>query len=350
MALIICPECGKEISDKASACPHCGNPMQAIFEKSEEPAPQVNHDEEEFNKYMLLARRALEDNNNENAGKYYDLALQKNPMNWEAAFFQVYCRAMECKIAQIQSASNSVANCLNNVLTLIHNEAPENEQSNAVNTVVRYCSKAALMLFGGAKGHYDGIDSSIKSNYTQEFVNNGMAARNILYTCGTQIDSIFSEKPEIARAAADAWKAGIAVHEQLLPYFADEAGNRNIMASYALKVGKYDAGYAKERAYQEKKKALESEIATLSRTISTTPTTGKWGVCIFFVICGVIMLLCGLMMGYGGTWATVIGLVLMILGFCGKPNTQVIEANRQTVAAAQRELEKKQAELQSLTH
>lgn len=27
MALISCPECGKEISDKAYACPHCGNPM-----------------------------------------------------------------------------------------------------------------------------------------------------------------------------------------------------------------------------------------------------------------------------------------------------------------------------------
>lgn len=27
MALINCPECGKEISDKAAACPHCGYPI-----------------------------------------------------------------------------------------------------------------------------------------------------------------------------------------------------------------------------------------------------------------------------------------------------------------------------------
>jgi len=27
MALIKCSECGKEISDKASTCPHCGNPI-----------------------------------------------------------------------------------------------------------------------------------------------------------------------------------------------------------------------------------------------------------------------------------------------------------------------------------
>ena len=29
MALINCPECGKEISDKAPACIHCGYPMDA---------------------------------------------------------------------------------------------------------------------------------------------------------------------------------------------------------------------------------------------------------------------------------------------------------------------------------
>lgn len=27
MALVKCPECGKEISDKARECPNCGNPM-----------------------------------------------------------------------------------------------------------------------------------------------------------------------------------------------------------------------------------------------------------------------------------------------------------------------------------
>lgn len=30
MALIACSECGREISDKAAACPHCGNPMREV--------------------------------------------------------------------------------------------------------------------------------------------------------------------------------------------------------------------------------------------------------------------------------------------------------------------------------
>ena len=37
MALIKCPECGKEISDKAPACIHCGCPVSAMKTESEQP-------------------------------------------------------------------------------------------------------------------------------------------------------------------------------------------------------------------------------------------------------------------------------------------------------------------------
>ncbi len=37
MALIKCPECGKEVSDKAKACPNCGYPVASIKIKKETP-------------------------------------------------------------------------------------------------------------------------------------------------------------------------------------------------------------------------------------------------------------------------------------------------------------------------
>ncbi len=43
MALIKCPECGKEISDKATACPNCGCPIQS----TEDPTPVVQRTAEE---------------------------------------------------------------------------------------------------------------------------------------------------------------------------------------------------------------------------------------------------------------------------------------------------------------
>jgi zinc ribbon protein len=36
VALIECPECGKKISDKASACPACGNPMGSVSAANQE--------------------------------------------------------------------------------------------------------------------------------------------------------------------------------------------------------------------------------------------------------------------------------------------------------------------------
>ena len=37
MALINCPECGKQISDKAEACPYCGLPSSYfVINKKEE--------------------------------------------------------------------------------------------------------------------------------------------------------------------------------------------------------------------------------------------------------------------------------------------------------------------------
>ena len=33
MALIKCPECGREVSDRASSCPNCGCPLSEIIKK-----------------------------------------------------------------------------------------------------------------------------------------------------------------------------------------------------------------------------------------------------------------------------------------------------------------------------
>ena len=35
MALISCPECGKEISEQADNCPHCAYPIKKIAQKAE---------------------------------------------------------------------------------------------------------------------------------------------------------------------------------------------------------------------------------------------------------------------------------------------------------------------------
>ena len=52
MALVKCSECGKEISDKALSCPHCGNPIQAI--RNAQIAEQNKRYSKELNIQIIL--------------------------------------------------------------------------------------------------------------------------------------------------------------------------------------------------------------------------------------------------------------------------------------------------------
>ena len=217
-----------------------------------------------------IARRAKDDNNSENAARYYDMILMRDPTSWEAAFYAIYFKAMTCKIAQIQSAAISISNCEDSVLKLIRDSLPEDEQYDAVKEVVDRCSLAANMLANAAKSHYDGI-SYDKSKYTQEYVYNACAARDIMYNCGTFVDLIFNDREEIAMLAADAWKSGIEIHTEILPHLADKAENKKMIGSYAAKIGKYDSNYLRDyedNVYREKKQMLEVNICYLKTSLS----------------------------------------------------------------------------------
>lgn len=224
----------------------------------------------ELENLYQIARRAKDDNNGENAAKYYDMILLKDPTSWEASFYVVYFKALECKIAQIRSAAISVSNCEKNVLMLIRDNVPEDEQADAVKEVMLRSLLIANMLANGAKSHYDEISPDIKNDYIQEYVNNVCAARDIMYTCGTQIDSIFQENTEIGKLAADAWKSGIEIHTRVLSYFADKSANEEIIMSYVKKIGKYDSVYTENYINSKQKKILEDELAILKEDLIKT--------------------------------------------------------------------------------
>ena len=61
MSLIQCPECAREISDKAPACPHCGVPIQAATPPPIPQATMLEPPKEKSNawKYLLLIAGAI---------------------------------------------------------------------------------------------------------------------------------------------------------------------------------------------------------------------------------------------------------------------------------------------------
>lgn len=206
-----------------------------------------------------IARRAKDDNNSENAAKYYDMILVEDPKSWEASFYVVYFKAVSCKIAYIQSAAYSISNCIESVLNLIKSNICNSEQLAAVTEVSSRSQLASIFLYEGAKNHYNSINSDIKSNYTKEWLDNACAARDILYVLGNQISAVFGEKKEYRELAISAWRKGINLHNKLLPSFANKEANRIIMESYSEKIVSNMSEFSIEECLAEGIRELQVE-------------------------------------------------------------------------------------------
>lgn len=305
---------------------------------------------DELENLYQIARRAKNDNNKANAAKYYDMIMVKDPTSWEAAFFSVYFTAMNCVVARLQSAAISVSNCEESVLGLIRDFVPKEEQAAAVEEVMKYSILAATNLTAGAKSHYDGISSDIRNEYTQEYLNNVWAAKDIAYTCGNQIDTIFGDNGEIGEYAVDAWKTGIAIHETIIPRLADKAGSKSTIDSYYKKISKYDRNCAEKHFFENEKKQLESEIERIKLEIPRK-TVKNPGFLRGFFIAGVIScVIIAILSITVDMW----GFAIFMLGIAGAggyiANTipKVVENNKPIVEQLKTELAEKEAELKKL--
>ena len=161
-----------------------------------------------------LARRAKDDNQGESAIKYYEMISIDDPTSWEASFYIVYFKALDCKIAEITSAAFSIKNCERTVFQLIKDHVPSSQQKAAVDEVCAHIILAAHILSKSAYEHYSGISENIKSQYTDEVKNRLCASEETLFFCGDQIISIFGSGSEISKIAIEVWKSGVTLSEK----------------------------------------------------------------------------------------------------------------------------------------
>lgn len=154
-----------------------------------------------------IARRAKDTENSENALKYYDMILVKDPSSWEANFYVVYYRAMSCTLAEIQSAALSVSNCFGSILSIIKdNISDEAEEKEVLLEITTKSTAIANMLANGASNHYWGIDSTIRDNFNDDYIGNMMASAKVLYTLGDSLIETFGDKYQ--SKAVKLWENG----------------------------------------------------------------------------------------------------------------------------------------------
>lgn len=203
-----------------------------------------------------IARRAKDTDNSENALKYYDMILVKDPSSWEANFYVVYFRAMTCRLMEIQSAAISVDNALESVFQLIKENVPDSAEKYGIATELYIkLSMLSSMLFNAATNHYQDIDWEIRYQYTQEWLYNVASSTNLLYNFGDKLIEYLGE--DVGTFAASAWEQAIDQHKQYVGELQMKKENHDTMREYAEKAKKYNP---------------DTEIPTFEET-KITPTT-----------------------------------------------------------------------------
>ena len=199
---------------------------------------KIDHSDELDNLYQI-ARRAKDDNNAENAAKYYDMILVKDPTSWEASFYVVYYKAMCCKNAEIQRSAILLTNCEKNVLNLVKDYVVDlEEREKAIEEISTKLISIANLLYGAYINFYNNI--VIKSQYWAERANIALTIANICYNFGDYVVEIFGDK-YAGIAAVPCWKAAISIHNGDMDYFIQSKSKQvELVASYVKKIKRYD--------------------------------------------------------------------------------------------------------------
>lgn len=190
-----------------------------------------------------IARRAKDMENANNAEKYYDMILVKDPTSWEANFYVVYYRAMGCTIGEIWNAGNSIVNCIPEVLKLVDTYVPKKEQIDVINEIYARLAGISAMLNSAATSHFNKIDDQIKDQFVQQYINNVAETANIMYCYGDMLTTIWSNNADTDQIAVCAWEQGTEYHREYIKYLQDREGNKNIIMEYIGKIQKIKPDY-----------------------------------------------------------------------------------------------------------
>ena len=217
---------------------------------------------DELKNLYEIARRAKDSDNSDNATKYYDMILVKDPSSWEANFYVVYYKAMSCTIGQIASAGYSVTNCLSSVLDLVENNVSEAEKEGVLKEIQERCSIIAHMLSGAAETTYLNTDIAYRNDYMSDFSDRVLAAYAICFTFGDALEEKYHGK--YSTMSVESWKDGIDVlqsYTKHLPSYLDFSELQQAINKWCEKIKKYDPSY------------VEPSFNTESPVSSTTTTT-----------------------------------------------------------------------------
>lgn len=216
MKSIVCEMCGSNDfvkQDGMVVCQHCGT--KYTVEEARKLMVTIDNSSK-MNNLAKIAKQAQSEGNYEKAGKYYDMILQEDADNWRAAFYSVYDAGMCCRIAEIENASYSVANCIPHVLQLIKAKHYDVDSEYIIlSEIATAICQFISQMFVATQNHFKQFRSTEGAN--KEKQNRVEALIALLFHTGDCIEVVFADNSKVcAEIPVMLWKTGVTAYENTM--------------------------------------------------------------------------------------------------------------------------------------
>ena len=173
---------------------------------------------DELNKLYQLARRAKDENNAADARKYYDEIVTKDPNSWEASFYAIYFKAIDCEYNEMVNYTHKLTDRSDSVFKLIKEYVTDpKEQRTAVDKVAAGIIKVSKKLLDRtASFFYDYPSDYLRQRQVANYVNRVSCATVTVFLAGDKIVKYFDFT--YGDIAAACWQAGINLENTLKNY------------------------------------------------------------------------------------------------------------------------------------
>lgn len=169
---------------------------------------------DELKNLYEIARRAKDSNNSDNAAKYYEQILMKDPNSWEANFYTIYFQSMSCRIGEIYSVEVNLINNYKPILALVKSTLPEEEQAKVLEEIYLRISIIADIFFNSAVNFFKNADVEIRYELRGETIDRVLYSFFLLYYLAAYINTTFSHKYE--QIAVKCLEDGVKIHTEYL--------------------------------------------------------------------------------------------------------------------------------------
>lgn len=211
MKAIRCELCGSiEIikEDGLYRCNHC-NTKYTVAEAAKLLADVKIDHSEEYSNYMILARRAKQENNVIDAEKYYEMALKIEPNDWEAMFFYTYYSSINTRLSDVENAMQKIVNTTASVLRVVSRTDNGGNTKEIVKDISGSIKALGLFYFSVIKEHYQEYRDLSSSG--DEFTDRGISIYGMEVSIGFLVEELINDESINKTIVPDLLEYGISI-------------------------------------------------------------------------------------------------------------------------------------------